>query len=231
VNRIPGLGRLLVLSPHLDDGVFSCGELIAGHPGATVVTVFAGWPRDGGALTAWDEACGFHSGRAAMAARRAEDRAAAAVLRARTRWLAFLDAQYRSGRGEEAIDRRLGGVLRAIDPTTVLVPLGLFHGDHRLVHRAGLRLLRAEGPPRRLWLAYEDAIYRRIPGLLQRRLARLVRDGVLATPLPDVRRGPPARKRQAVRCYRSQLRGLATPGRRGHVDACAPERYWQLALR
>ena len=37
-------GRLLVISPHLDDAVFACGRLIASHPSCVVVTVFAGLP-------------------------------------------------------------------------------------------------------------------------------------------------------------------------------------------
>jgi hypothetical protein len=34
------------------------------------------------------------------------------------------------------------------------------------------------------------------------------------------------RKRDAVACYRSQIRALAT--RRGHADAFEPERYWRV---
>lgn len=36
--------RLLVVSPHLDDAVLSCGCWLASRPGAAVVTVFAGRP-------------------------------------------------------------------------------------------------------------------------------------------------------------------------------------------
>ena len=36
------LERVVVLSPHLDDAVLGCGRLMAAHPGATVVTVYAG---------------------------------------------------------------------------------------------------------------------------------------------------------------------------------------------
>jgi hypothetical protein len=31
-----------------------------------------------------------------------------------------------------------------------------------------------------------------------------------------------------VAFYRSQLRGLGTPGRLGHADALADERFWTL---
>ncbi len=38
------LARVVVVSPHLDDAVLGCGQLLAAWPGATVVTVFAGKP-------------------------------------------------------------------------------------------------------------------------------------------------------------------------------------------
>ena len=44
---LPARGELdsvVVLSPHLDDAVLGCGRLLSAHPGATVVTVYAGAP-------------------------------------------------------------------------------------------------------------------------------------------------------------------------------------------
>jgi hypothetical protein len=45
------MDRLLVVSPHLDDAVFGCGELIASRPGATVARLFAGPPASYGEPT------------------------------------------------------------------------------------------------------------------------------------------------------------------------------------
>jgi LmbE family N-acetylglucosaminyl deacetylase len=221
-----GPGRLAVVSPHLDDAVLSCGELLATHPGASVITVFAGAPRDGDVLTGWDAACGFTSARQAMAERRAEDSAAMELLRARARWLEFRDSQYGAAPAVADVTVALHAVLRDTQADTVLVPFGLFHGDHDLAHRAALRALEEGGALQ--WLAYEDALYRRMPGLLQQRLARLALAHVSATPWAC--RAPRAAlaKRRAVRCYASQLRGLGTPGRPGHADAYAPESYWRL---
>ena len=40
---LPGeLDRVVIVSPHLDDAVLGCGNFMAAHPGAVVVTVFAG---------------------------------------------------------------------------------------------------------------------------------------------------------------------------------------------
>jgi LmbE family N-acetylglucosaminyl deacetylase len=43
--------RLLVVSPHCDDAVLSCGSLLETHPGSAVVTVFAGTQPAGQPLT------------------------------------------------------------------------------------------------------------------------------------------------------------------------------------
>ena len=61
----------VVISPHLDDAVFSCGDWLATHPGAIVMTVFAGVPRDGALHTEWDNRCGFADASHAILARRA----------------------------------------------------------------------------------------------------------------------------------------------------------------
>ena len=38
------LERVVVVSPHPDDAVLSCGQFLARHPGTTVITVFCGQP-------------------------------------------------------------------------------------------------------------------------------------------------------------------------------------------
>jgi LmbE family N-acetylglucosaminyl deacetylase len=216
----------LVVSPHLDDAVLGCGAWIAAHGGARVLTLFAGAPpgEAGARATEWDAACGFDSAAQAIAARRAEDRAALALLGAEPEWLEWCDDQYRVPAPADALTADLRRALERHDPQTVLVPLGLFHRDHERAHDAALPLLAEQGG--RAWYAYEDALYRALPGLVQRRLAALARSRVTATPeRPAAAAGA---KRRALACYASQLRGLATPGRPGHADALATERLWRL---
>lgn len=221
------MNGLVVVSPHLDDAVFSCGELLASSPGATVVTVFAGMPAESWPLPDWDAACGFASARQAIAARRREDRAALERLGAQPCWLGCLDRQYRRGSDAEGAASRLARAFHRHAPGTVAIPLGLFHDDHREARCAALRLMAARKGWN--WLAYEEAIYRRIPGLVEESLAELrcARIGLEAFE-PGTGGQDPYRKRSAVECYASQLRGLATVGRPGHADAMAPERYWRL---
>jgi LmbE family N-acetylglucosaminyl deacetylase len=225
--ELSGTEPLLVVSPHLDDGVFGCGELLAAHPGSTVITVFAGRPDYGDEPTEWDRSSGFHAGDDVVGARRMEDRAALAVLGASPLWLDFLDSQYLHSPTAEEIAPVLADAIRRVQLSVVLFPLGLFHSDHELVHQAGL--LAMELVPERRWFGFEDAMYRRVDNRLEERLRGLEAAGdnlrIARTDTPR-RVGP---TRRAIEQYASQLRALATPGRPGHADAFEPERYWRLA--
>jgi LmbE family N-acetylglucosaminyl deacetylase len=221
------MGKLLVISPHLDDAVFACGDLLAAHPGSTVATVFAGVPEGFNGLTEWDAICGFVSARDAVLGRRREDETALAVLGAHPRWLAFRDAQYGEPARSVEITRELRRIVKDISCDTVVFPLGLFHSDHEITHSAVLALLRQDLPVR--WMCYEDTFYRCIPGLVQQRIERLSRGHQLSTPVVNSQ-GLSSAKRQAVYCYASQLRGLSSAGRPGHLDALTVERYWPIGV-
>jgi LmbE family N-acetylglucosaminyl deacetylase len=217
---------LVVVSPHCDDAVFGCGELLADRPGSAVITVFAGRPDRGRPLTRWDAAAGFGEGDDVMGCRHAEDRAALAVLGARARWLPFRDAQYGGPLGADAVVAELAAAVRACRPDVVAIPLGLFHDDHKTTHEAGLRLARRW--PQVTWLLYADALYRRIAGLVEERLARLRDAGLGAEPLPPPGAERAELKRRAVACYASQLRALSSDGLGGPADVFEPEGYWRL---
>jgi LmbE family N-acetylglucosaminyl deacetylase len=229
MKSIDDPGHIAAISPHLDDGVASCGALLAAYPGSTVITVFAGAPPATVPLTEWDQRCGFADGAAAMAQRCAEDDKAMHVLKAQPVRLPFLDDQYlramaRSGLKVERIATALAQALDQAKSRTVLFPMGLFHTDHILVSDAVLTLFR--GMPDRLWVAYEDALYRTKPGLLHARLVQFYTRGISLTPIlfgvaPNIHR-----KATAVAAYASQLKELGV--KKGEGDAAAPERYWLL---
>ncbi|MBS1905447.1 MAG: glycosyltransferase family 2 protein [Actinobacteria bacterium] len=83
---------ILILSPHLDDALFSAAELIRrGTP--EVWTVFAGAPNPP-ITTDWDRSCGFSDSQQALEVRREEDAAAFEGAAARVRRLDHLDGAY-----------------------------------------------------------------------------------------------------------------------------------------
>jgi LmbE family N-acetylglucosaminyl deacetylase len=225
--------RLLVISPHFDDGVFGCGRWLSAHPDPVVLTVFAAMPPPGLA-TDWDTRCGFACSREAVNARYMEDDAALCVLQAMPLRLGYFDSQY----GRPATALQIAASLREVFETyhvgAVAMPLGLFHSDHLLSSEAACEAMRAEatdGTAQRAWYAYADAIYRRRPGLVERRLEELRNTGVHACACdPSAESGSAAswhalRKAAALTHYASQLRALgAVP------DLDAPEQYWRLSL-
>ncbi len=224
---LPGtLRNILILSPHCDDAVFACGELMEAHPGTVVATVFAGHPPRHLPLTEWDRAGGFSSGDDVMAVRREEDRAAVSLLGAVPLWLDFLDSQYRPPHAEEDLYMAMNRLIEACRPSIVMAPLGLFHSDHRAVHLAALGVARQQAAP--ILFLYEDVNYRLIPGLTAQRLEELRAEGWAVDEASFPARRSSGRKMAAVHAYVSQLQALATQGRPGHTDAFASERYWRV---
>jgi LmbE family N-acetylglucosaminyl deacetylase len=227
----PGeLDRVVIVSPHLDDAVLGCGRLMAAIPGVTVVTVYAAAPPEyPDPMTHWDTIAGFVAGDDVLAARRAEDAAALAVLDATPRWLDFVEHQYLSRADwvgpEDTVDT-LESVLRELTPSAVLLPFGLANPDHAAVHEAGLLVRDRYGDPS--WLCYEDSGYKHIPGLLAWRVSQLFRRRLWPTPVAIAVDPDDARKRAALDCYASQLRALETDWQLG-PKLVAPEQVWRLA--
>lgn len=233
-DSAPTLAHALVVSPHLDDAVLSCGYLLARHPGTTVATVFAGFPPPRATVTSWDARCGFGPGDDVGASRQAEDDAALGVLGASAVRLPFPDDQYRA-RGEQAEPRFIAAALTTVAEKTgaraVVAPLGLFHRDHELTHHAAL--LTAQRAGLRL-TCYADVPYRTFSqddecARVRQLEAQGFRCRAARSPAADTDDDAAAhawrRKRDAVQCYESQLRGLTADDGPGIDDAFAPEAY------
>lgn len=119
--------RILVLSPHLDDAVFSAAELIR-TCAPEVWTVFAGIPAKN-VVTAWDQHAGFSTGEEQMRARREEDLRAFDGHHGIVKHLDFLERAYvsPSQRTEDmtALVRRIQVWLEeSPQPAVIFLPAG-----------------------------------------------------------------------------------------------------------
>ncbi|MFP3707935.1 PIG-L deacetylase family protein [Paraburkholderia tropica] len=217
--------RLFVVSPHLDDAVLSCGNLLARCAGSVVCTVFAGRPREP-MRTEWDAASGFADAHEAIAARWREDETALALCGATAVWLDFLDSQYGETPRVDDVAEALDAQFRRFDECVPVCPLGLGHCDHELVGAACRQLLDSGRLER--YIAYEDAIYRATPGVLSDGLARVAQAGLRARPVRASAFGAPtlrrvwATKRSALRAYSSQARAFSG----FPPDVARIERFW-----
>jgi LmbE family N-acetylglucosaminyl deacetylase len=219
---------LLVISPHLDDGVLSCGELIAAHRDALVATVMAGRPDPyPSPLPEWDLQSRFRGGDDVVAVRRAEDTSALASLGARCAWLDFLDQQYAPAArpSPHAIANALADVVRASSCDVVASPLGIVHPDHQLTAAACFELARRL--PSLTWIIYADAPYKTAhPAQVDARVAALRADGFVLADSDPARIHADPRKQAAIECYATQLNAPMNWN-----DALLPERYWSPAPR
>ena len=163
----PGeLDRVVIVSPHLDDAVLSCGNFMAVHPGASVVTVFAGnppaYPTE--PMRKWDVQSGFAPGDDVMETRRQEDDAALAVVDATPVHLEFIEHSYNAGDRPVAPEVLVDGLAPAVAtlrPTLVLAPFGLANPDHDVTHRACM-LARDRLGDDVSWWCYEDNGYTKL---------------------------------------------------------------------
>ena len=188
--------RMLVVSPHLDDAVFSLGATMAraARTGARVdvVTVFAGDPESTRTASGWDRRAGFATEGEAASARRSEDLEACRIVRAEPTWLSFPPGSYGVPRDPDRVWSALAPAVTCAE--TVFVPgFPLSNEDHAWL--AGLfvdRELSVE------LVRYSEQPYRYgIRGAGRRPSSEWERSRVA---LADYRR-----KRRAVREDRSQL--------------------------
>ena len=228
MSKLEPLEPVLVLSPHLDDAVLSCGHFLYAHPSTIVVTVLAGAPDT------------FHEGYNsettdkpyapdAISVRRDEDRRAMDFLSATPVWLDLLDADYGAYRPPtdygDVIQGEIGRVLNETRPKSVFAPLGLINADHLAVSEACLAL--AVNSPF-AWYLYMDLPY----GLARpRKVSRRVAAISQRVQLVELDRydGEPSVKQRAMGLYASQY----APTRRNFTkgfDATmrGGERYWRV---
>ncbi len=200
---------MIVLSPHLDDAVWSCHGLLEG---ATVVTICAGIPSASTPPTQFDKRAGFRSAANAMRARRREDEAAAVLAGFTVRHLNYLDHGY--GVEQDMVSAVEEALADVGEGEPVIGPLGLRHPDHQRIAYAFAAV--AHRDRLNAWL-YEELPYAYVwPENLAPALRALLLGEYTVT------RCSVPEKADAVNAYRSQTTGA-------HMDAIlAPERYHPL---
>lgn len=206
---------ILVVSPHLDDAVFSAGRFLAARPGTVVVSMLAGAPIEP-VETKWDRDCGFTDSQHAITLRRAEDRTALALLGAVPVHLDYLDCQYKPESHRDLVTGLINEIERR-RPELVVGPLGLGHPDHIRVRDAVLAAHR-EVP----LLLYGDLPYRvRNPRSVRAALKSIRRRGYAIEELRRLALGDEELKAAALACYPSQMK-LIEVGK-----LTVRERFWR----
>lgn len=210
---------ILVLSPHLDDAVLSCGGLLIQHEDALVATAFSADPPT--------PRTGPLANLASPEVRREEDHRAMTLVGAEFRLLGRPDAIDRVGEGNKPLYPEFASIFGVVHPEDaplctditneiallagdrlILCPMAVgAHVDHQLCAHAGRKLLAAGHDV----LFYEDApyVYPDTGGAVQgdsvmRAAARMrarVR-GIHDVPIDDIA------KSKAVACYASQVSDL-----------------------
>jgi LmbE family N-acetylglucosaminyl deacetylase len=207
--------RIVVVSPHLDDGVLSLGAAMAawarGDTQVELLTVLACDPDSSAPSGGWDRRGGHATEGESARARREEDRRACDVLGVTPRWLPFGSVDYDRHGTDDDVRDAVVDVVRGADE--VLLPgCPLTHPDH-----AWLSRLLAEGELGAARLGrYAEQLYVRREG---------------AEPPSSFRRLPTSprdrlAKWRAIREYRSQLPllGMTRSLRRGPLAlALGPE--------
>jgi len=133
----------IILSPHIDDAVFSCWYHIYYQP-TTIINVFAGLPPVN-TNKLWDFLCGETNGYKMMDLRKQENDLALSKTNAIYKYLDFLDNQYRRSKINQ--DKLFYKILNDIpkdEKPLILVPLAnskiYKHPDHLLLQQIGVKL-------------------------------------------------------------------------------------------
>jgi hypothetical protein len=242
-------GPILLVSPHLDDAVFSCAAFVERPEPLDVLTVFAGAP-DPPRQGWWDAQCGFASSVESVPARLREDEAGFAGTSHRRSYLELLELQY-AGRRTSVERKRLADRAREWLAEnrggTVAVPAGAGCSQTRTARWRRKLLRRRCSPPQHpdhvfvrdvvlevvVPTGAEVLLYEEVPylwgesgdGEAARAAARLDRRAELL--VVDVDRG---RKAERIAAYASQIQEISPPQGRLDEPSTLPgtERYWLL---
>jgi LmbE family N-acetylglucosaminyl deacetylase len=133
------MASAVLLSPHLDDVVFSCWHVLRSSQDVVVINVFTAVPAAGTEPPRWDRITGATDPAERMRLRLEEDAAALALAGRRAENLGFVDSQYRDGPPADgildAVHERLPAGAEVLAPASIGG-----HSDHEHVRDVGLGL-------------------------------------------------------------------------------------------
>ena len=208
--------RIVVVSPHLDDGILSIGASIAtwSRAGAAVevLTVLGCDPDSGAPSGGWDRRGGFATEGESARARRDEDRRACGAVGATPVWLPFGSTDYERHGDDDDVRRAVAGAITGAN--VVLLPgFPLSHPDHEwLMRTVAARVIHGC----RVGLYVEQPYSRR--GSDEPRVSAWVAEAIGEhSPFEVLPTGTRERiaKWRGIRHYRSQLPLLGMGGRLG----------------
>jgi len=170
----------ILISPHLDDAVFSCWKTINDSQNSLIINVFAGIPKQG-TRTLWDRICGEKNSMKMVNARRQENELALDKTKATNIYLDFLDRQYRTKINiNNQVKKNMTQYLNK--KSRILFPIALSsnyrHPDHLILRKIGLKLLEENyninfypdvpymGLPKNINNTHVDQLINRIQGKL-----------------------------------------------------------------
>ncbi len=221
---------ILVISPHFDDAVLSCGSFLSAHPGAIVLTIMGGSPNSWTTWRQWDNGdCELPEGTDVVTLRKKEDLAALGALKCEHRWGNVLDLQYSSHLDADRPRQIRDQIEHALDecaPSSCLIPVGILHPDHEQVRRISL-LVAQRDTANRMWFAYDDLPYRPRQKVRYQEALGEIRQMWSMAPVALRVDHDGTKKPNAVNHYQSQLRAL-TEGSKHLADDLDPEGYWAL---
>jgi LmbE family N-acetylglucosaminyl deacetylase len=207
-KKTPSSPEITVVSPHLDDAIFSTGAFVSAlsriGTRVRILTVFGNDPSSTSLASAWDRRCGFATAGEAAIARRREDLRACGIVGAEARWLPFLDSENRVTFERQCV---VAALHEHLTDGPVVAPMGpLIHPDHLLVVEMILEIVK----PRSRVFGYLEQPY-----ASQALWARWIHDrrgvAMLGRESYQLSTSPAdwLRKYQAVSQYRSQLKSLS----------------------
>ena len=160
---------IVVLSPHLDDAVFSLGGLL-GKPGQELLVATFFTQRSAKVVhTEWDRISGFSDSDQAIYERQRENNSTLSLYKATIRNYDYADFQYRKGNEDGKIKNKIIADIKSIMRSYGNRNLFIYgpatfggvitHPDHKIVHQAMMSVARENNMSNIHFFIYEDFPY------------------------------------------------------------------------